>query len=102
MATTSAPAKSGFFDSGGGIKLALIVVLAVVLVIAVSKLFGKNGFLNNAFDRTADGLGWTMDQIKDGSIWAWDKIEDGAKNSWEWMKSLDMPDPSDYNWKFWE
>jgi hypothetical protein len=92
------PNEVGFFDEKGSIKLALIVILAIAIVFGVSKLFGKNGFLNNAFNRTADGIGWGLDQVKDFSIWGWDKIEEGASNSWEWMKTLEMPNPADYKW----
>lgn len=82
---------------GWQIGLGLVALVAVSLLLM--KMFGKDGFLRHAFDRSADGIGWLMDRGADSMNWFSNGIESGFNSLGRWYDETDF---SDWDWTFWE
>ena len=89
----------GFIKKIKGWQIAVALVALAAIGLLISRMFGQKGFLRNAFDRSADGIGWLMDRGADGMTWLGGGAESGITGAKKWWNETDF---TDFDWTFWD
>lgn len=73
------PTKKSFLKNVKAWQIGVAVLLGTAILLLLNHIINGGGFLKTTVNRTADGIGWIMDEVSTGISTVYHDFQD-----WDW------------------